>query len=112
MTVPRTVELAACIAAATVSDYLAANNVPQRSFDINAPLHGVVPNDTFEIETLRQLVLAYTAKLSELLLGPREYPHQCCRDCKSPVQCLTSDPMLCVCAYIKGLEPQDYVLLP
>lgn len=75
MSDPRIVELATRIAANTskVSEYLAANNLPQPSFDINAPLYGAVPNNAREIEALRLSVLKDTTELRDLMLGPRDY---------------------------------------
>ncbi|KAI1775119.1 S-adenosyl-L-methionine-dependent methyltransferase [Hypoxylon cercidicola] len=75
MSTPRIVELAIRIAANTskVSDYLAANNLPQPSFDLDTPPYGAVPKDAPEIEALRQSVLEDTSELRHLMLGPREY---------------------------------------
>jgi hypothetical protein len=75
MGVPRIVELAARIASNTskVSDYLVANNLPQPSFDVDAPLYGAVPKNEPEIEALRLSVLEDTAELRDLMLGPRDY---------------------------------------
>jgi hypothetical protein len=75
MSVPRIVEVATRIATNTsiVSEYLAANDLPQPSFDLDTPLYGVVPKDAPNIEALRQSVLADTAELRHLMLGPREY---------------------------------------
>ncbi|KAI1208033.1 S-adenosyl-L-methionine-dependent methyltransferase [Annulohypoxylon truncatum] len=75
MSAPHIVQLALRIASNTtkVSDYLVANNLPQPSFDLNTPLHGAVPKDEPEIQALRQSVLADTAELRDLMLGPRDY---------------------------------------
>ncbi|KAF3025036.1 hypothetical protein E8E14_014352 [Neopestalotiopsis sp. 37M] len=75
MSDPRIVELATRIAANTskVSEYLTANNLPQPSFAIDAPLYGAVPNDAPDIEALRLSVLKDTTELRDLMLGPRDY---------------------------------------
>lgn len=73
MAVPYIVELATRIASNTskVSDYLAANNLPQPSFELDTP-PSPVPTDAIEIEALRQAVLKDTAELRSLMLGPRD----------------------------------------
>lgn len=73
MAVPHIVGLATRIASNTskVSDYLAANNLPQPSFDLDTP-PSPVPRDAVEIEGLRQAVLRDTAELRSLMLGPRD----------------------------------------
>lgn len=69
MSVPLIVVLATRIASNTskVSDYLAANHLPQPSFDLGAPA-SPVPRDAGEIEAIRQAVLKDTAELRFLLL--------------------------------------------
>lgn len=73
MPVPYIVGLATRIALNTskVSDYLAANNLPQPSFGLDTP-PSPVPRDAVEIEALRQAVLEDTAELRSLMLGPRD----------------------------------------
>lgn len=73
MVVPHIVELATRIASNTlkVSDYLASNDLPQPSFDLDAPL-SPVPREAIEIEALRQAVLRDTSELRSLMLGPRD----------------------------------------
>lgn len=73
MAIPYIVELATRIASNTskVSDYLAANNLPQPSFELDTP-PSPVPRDAVEIESLRQAVLRDTAELRSLMLGPRD----------------------------------------
>ncbi|GAW15863.1 hypothetical protein ANO14919_052850 [Xylariales sp. No.14919] len=75
MAVPYIVTLATRIAANTskVSDYLTANNMPQPSFDADAPLYGAVPETVPEMAALRQSILQDTAELRDLMLGPRDY---------------------------------------
>lgn len=73
MAVPYIVELATRIASNTskVSDYLASNDLPQPSFDMDTPLNPV-PREAIEIEALRQAVLRDTSELRSLMLGPRD----------------------------------------
>ncbi|KAJ4385388.1 hypothetical protein N0V93_009815 [Gnomoniopsis smithogilvyi] len=73
MDLPYIVELATRIATNTskVSEYLAANGLPQPSFDLHTP-PSPVPRDAVEIEALRQAVLKDTAELRSLMLGPRD----------------------------------------
>ncbi|KAI1366337.1 S-adenosyl-L-methionine-dependent methyltransferase [Xylaria arbuscula] len=80
MAVPRIVELAQRIAANTtkVNDYLAENNLPQPSFNLDARLDGPVPKDAApEITGMRQSVIEDTVELQHLMLGPREYLTSC-----------------------------------
>lgn len=73
---PRIIELASRIATNTskLSEYLAANNLPQPSFHLDTPPYGPVPKDAPpEIIDLRQSVLDDTAELQLLMLGPRDY---------------------------------------
>ncbi|KAI1452634.1 S-adenosyl-L-methionine-dependent methyltransferase [Annulohypoxylon moriforme] len=91
MSPPRIIELATRIATNTtkVSDYLASNNLAQPSFDINAPLYGILPKDATEIETLRQSVLSDTAELRDLMLGPRDYLFSFIHNSLLPQQAVT-----------------------
>ncbi|KAI1180010.1 S-adenosyl-L-methionine-dependent methyltransferase [Nemania sp. FL0916] len=75
MSAPRIVELAQRIANNTskVSEYLTANELPQPSFDIDAPLYGPVPRDAEpEIVNMRQSVLEDIEELQHLMLGSRD----------------------------------------
>lgn len=67
------VELANRIATNTtkVSEYLAANGLPQPSFDVDAS-PSPVPSDARDIELLRQSILRDTTELRSLMLGPRD----------------------------------------
>ncbi|KAJ8130720.1 hypothetical protein O1611_g2906 [Lasiodiplodia mahajangana] len=75
MDVPHIVALATRIAANTskVGEYLTANNMPQPSFDVNAPLYGAVPETVPEMANLRRAILQDTVELRDLMLGPRDY---------------------------------------
>lgn len=72
--IPYIVELATRIASNTskVSDYLATNNLPQPSFNLDTP-PSPVPKDAVEVEALRQAVLKDTAELRSLMPGPRDF---------------------------------------
>lgn len=74
MAVPYIVELATRIASNTskVSQYLAANNIPQPSFDLDTPV-SPVPREASEIEALRQAMIKDTSELRTLMLGPRDF---------------------------------------
>lgn len=74
MAAPLIVELATRIATNTskVSEYLAANGHPQPSFDVDAP-PSPIPKDAADIELLRQAILADTAELRSLMLGPKDF---------------------------------------
>ncbi|KAH9885690.1 S-adenosyl-L-methionine-dependent methyltransferase [Xylariomycetidae sp. FL2044] len=87
----RIVELATRIATNTskVSDYLAAHDLPQPSFDVNAPLYGAVPKDAAEIQALRQSVLEDTDELRRLMLGPRDYLFSFVHNALLPQQAIT-----------------------
>ncbi|KAI1076986.1 putative O-methyltransferase [Whalleya microplaca] len=69
----RILELSVRIATNTakVNDYLAANNLPQPSFDIDAPSQFSINEP--EIAAARQAVLHDCLELRDLMLGPREY---------------------------------------
>lgn len=75
MTAPRILQLATRIAANTtaISDYLAANNLPEPSFAVDASQDPLIPQDAPEMEKLRRAVIADTEELHQLMLGPREY---------------------------------------
>ncbi|KAI1117049.1 S-adenosyl-L-methionine-dependent methyltransferase [Nemania sp. NC0429] len=75
MAVLHIVGLATRITANTckVGDYLAANNMPQPSFGIDAPLYGAVPESAPEMAALRRSIIEDTTELRDLLLGPRDY---------------------------------------
>ncbi|KAI1400598.1 putative O-methyltransferase [Hypoxylon fuscum] len=71
----RILELSVRIATNTakVNDYFAANNLPQPSFDLNAPSQCLIPPSESEIVAARQAVLHDCLELRNLMLGPREY---------------------------------------
>ena len=75
----RIAELAAAIAhhATRVDKFLAENNLPQPSFDVDGPVELGLP---FDVEESRVAVLRATQELHELLQGPREliFNHQVC----------------------------------
>lgn len=75
----RIAELAAAIAhhTARVDRFLAENNLPQPSFDIDGPVELGLPSD---VEESRVAVLRATQELNDLLQGPREliFNHQVC----------------------------------
>ena len=78
--VPRIVELAQRIAINTskVSGYLAANNLPQPSFDLDTSPYGPVQkNAAPEIIGLHESVLEDAVELQHLMLGPRDYLVSC-----------------------------------
>lgn len=80
MSVPRIVELAQRIAINTskVSEYLAANNLPQPLFDLDTPPYGPVQkNAAPEIIGLHESVLEDAVELQHLMLGPRDYLLSC-----------------------------------
>ncbi|KAI1212023.1 putative O-methyltransferase [Annulohypoxylon truncatum] len=58
---------------ARVNDYLSANNLPQPSFDVNAPLQFVISPSEPEVAAAHQAVLHDCRELRDLMLGPREY---------------------------------------
>ncbi|KAI6080974.1 putative O-methyltransferase [Hypoxylon rubiginosum] len=58
---------------AKVNDYLATNNLPQPSFDVDGPSQFPIPHDESEISAARQAVLHDCLELRALMLGPREY---------------------------------------
>ncbi|KAI2615091.1 S-adenosyl-L-methionine-dependent methyltransferase [Hypoxylon sp. NC1633] len=91
MSPTRIVELATRIAANTskVSDYLAANNLPQPSFELDNPPYGAVPNDAPDIEALRQSVIEDTAELRHLMLGTRDYLFSFVHNSLLPQQAVT-----------------------
>ncbi|KAI1380114.1 hypothetical protein F4677DRAFT_405889 [Hypoxylon crocopeplum] len=71
----RILELSVRIATNTakVNDYLATNNLPQPSFDLNAPSQSLIPFSESEVAAARQTVLHDCVELRDLMLGPREY---------------------------------------
>ncbi|KAI1429717.1 S-adenosyl-L-methionine-dependent methyltransferase [Xylaria sp. FL1777] len=91
MAVPHIVALATRIAANTskVSDYLTANNMPQPSFDANAPLYGAVPQTVPEIAALRRSIIQDAAELRDLMLGPRDYLFSFVHNALLPQQAVT-----------------------
>lgn len=58
---------------AKVNEYLAANNLPQPSFDLNAPSQFPIPDNETEIAAARKAVLHDCLELRALMFGPREY---------------------------------------
>lgn len=58
---------------AKVNDYLAANNLSQPSFDVNAPPTSPIPPTEPEIQAARQAVIHDCLELRQLMLGPREH---------------------------------------
>lgn len=68
------VELSQRIAANTakVHDYLAANNLPEPSFALDAPVSGI-PQSNTELVKARQDVINDTLELRQLMLGPRDH---------------------------------------
>ncbi|KAI2468770.1 putative O-methyltransferase [Annulohypoxylon bovei var. microspora] len=58
---------------AKVNDYLVNNNLPQPSFDLNAPSQFSIPLSEPEIAAAHQAVLHDCRELRDLMLGPREY---------------------------------------
>ncbi|KAK8066271.1 O-methyltransferase [Apiospora hydei] len=75
MSTNRIVELSSRIAANTtkLNDYLASNNLPAPSFDLNGPTDTLIPKENAELEAARVAVIDDTLELRRLVLGPREY---------------------------------------
>ncbi|KAI1410075.1 S-adenosyl-L-methionine-dependent methyltransferase [Hypoxylon sp. FL1857] len=71
----RIVELSARIASNTakVNSYLVAHNLPRPSFDIDAPVQSLIPNDEPDIAAARQAVIHDCLELRELMLGPKDH---------------------------------------
>lgn len=79
MSTSRIVELAQRTVANTteINDYITANNLPQPSFDVDPPLHSVVPPTELSIGAARQAAIYDCQELRELLLGPTEHLISC-----------------------------------
>lgn len=75
MATSRIVELSQRIAVNTakVHDYLAAHNLPDPSFEVDAPLVSVVPQANTDLAKARHEVINDTLELRQLMLGPREH---------------------------------------
>ncbi|ROW15360.1 hypothetical protein VPNG_02376 [Cytospora leucostoma] len=75
MATSRIVELSQRIAVNTakVHDYLAAHNLPEPSFALDAPLVSVIPQAETDLVKARQGVINDTLELRQLMLGPREH---------------------------------------
>ncbi|KAI1874559.1 hypothetical protein JX265_004767 [Neoarthrinium moseri] len=58
---------------AKVNHYLAANNLPQPSFGIDAPLQSLIPPTEPDIAAARQAVIHDCLELRQLMLGPKEH---------------------------------------
>lgn len=71
----RIIELSQRIAVNTAKlhDYLAANNLPEPSFALDAPLSSVIPQANTDLVKARQDVINDTLELRQLILGPREH---------------------------------------
>ncbi|KAH8895954.1 O-methyltransferase [Thozetella sp. PMI_491] len=71
------VDLSGRIAANTakVHQYLVAHNLPQPSFNEDAPVPGLIPENAPEIQAARMAIIRDTLELRRLMLGctPREY---------------------------------------
>jgi hypothetical protein len=70
----RLAELSAVISENTkiIQEYFAENNLPQLSFDVNAPLDFPVPLGNEKIQNARRAVLVASKELSDLMVGPRD----------------------------------------
>lgn len=75
MATSRIIELSQRIAVNTAKlhDYLAANNLPEPSFALDAPLSSVIPQANTDLVKARQDVINDTLELRQLILGPREH---------------------------------------
>lgn len=75
MTTSRIVDLSQRIAANTakVHNYLAAHNLPEPSFALDAPLVSVIPQANTDLVKARQEVINDTLELRQLMLGPKEH---------------------------------------
>lgn len=74
MSTSRISELAQRIATNTakIDNYLISQGLPQPSFELDAPLTSVIPENEVELKKARQEVLADTLELRSLIQGPRE----------------------------------------
>lgn len=75
MSTSRISELAQRIATNTakIDNYLLSHGSPQPSFELDAPLTSVIPDNEAELKKARQEVLADTLELRSLIQGPREF---------------------------------------
>ena len=71
----RIVELSQRIAVNTekVHEYLAAHNLPEPSFALDAPLVPDIPQTNTDLVKARQEVINDTLELRRLMLGPKEH---------------------------------------
>lgn len=74
MSTSRISELAQRIATNTakIDNYLISHGLPQPSFELDASLISVIPENEIELKKARQEVLADTLELRSLIQGPRE----------------------------------------
>lgn len=68
-------ELATIIAENTnkIDKYLAEQNLPSPSFNVDGPSKSMIPPEAKDIETARVAVIEATQKLRNLMLGPSDY---------------------------------------
>lgn len=104
MSTSRISELAQRIATNTakIDYYLISQGLPQPSFELDAPLKSVIPENEVEIKKARQELLDDTLELRSLIQGPRELMSS------FSVSSLHANPVLPLCTKSGGNAPRFF----
>lgn len=104
MSTSRISDLAQRIATNTakIDDYLISQGLPQPSFELDAPLKSIIPENEVELKKARQEVLDDTLELRSLLQGPRELMSS------FNVSSLHVNPVLPLCTESSGNGPRCF----